>query len=379
MVAFVANIAMDPHHIGQRPVQLPLAVASVAREPVAYIEPRFDVFTILGRACAYRLSELGRGLPWYKKRDGLVSVNTLPRLPSVLLEPWVTSPCHAIAAAWLNHVLEHPLALVVTHPRQWPMARRVPAETLVYDCFDNWTEITKRSSSRQRWIAKQEQQLAEQADIVLVSAEGLRAKMLQYNRNVHLVRNAVNIEMFDHVTHVSDEIAAYPAPRIGFVGSIEHWIDTALLDALGDAFPNGSVIAVGPNRIGAKARSPRVHYVGRRPYSQVPAIIRALDVCIIPFRITELTQDVDPLKIYEYFALGKPVVATPMPEVARHGELVRLAEGPAGFIRQVECGLAEPADATVRQSRIECARANSWHARAKQVIDLLASSRSTNK
>ena len=75
-----------------------------------------------------------------------------------------------------------------------------------------------------------------------------------------------------------------------------------------------------------------MHLEPRRPYAEMPAYVRDFDVGMIPFRVDPMTRAVDPVKIYEYFSLGKPVVARPLPELSRFGDLV-----PPRLSRRTSC------------------------------------------
>ncbi|MCB0250929.1 MAG: glycosyltransferase, partial [Anaerolineae bacterium] len=97
------------------------------------------------------------------------------------------------------------------------------------------------------------------------------------------------------------------------------------------------------------------------------------DVCLIPYRLNEQTRHVNPLKVYEYLAGGKPVVATPLPELAQFGNTVRLAGDAAGFIAAVEASLPETADPLAQATRRAVAAANTWDLRVARMIELVDS------
>src|SRR5205823_14725005 len=104
---------------------------------------------------------------------------------------------------------------------------------------------------------------------------------------------------------------------------------------------------------------------GERPCRDSPAFLAALADLLVPGRLSELTQAVNPIKLYEYCASGKPIAATPIEEVAATGELCHLGQGPGGFLAAAEAALAEatrpdPLRAAARQ---ELARASSWDRR----------------
>jgi glycosyltransferase involved in cell wall biosynthesis len=110
---------------------------------------------------------------------------------------------------------------------------------------------------------------------------------------------------------------------------------------------------------------PNVHLFGQRPYESLPAYARGFDVGIIPFRINNLTVRANPLKMREYLAAGLPVVATPLPEVAKYDGIVRIAEGRVEFARQIQHALKERGEPFLGR-RVEAMRAESWERRVEE-------------
>jgi glycosyltransferase involved in cell wall biosynthesis len=98
------------------------------------------------------------------------------------------------------------------------------------------------------------------------------------------------------------------------VGAIEAWLDVDALVFAARTRPDWSFVLVGPITAHAAALQSfvNVHVLGPRPYEEVPALMRAADVGIIPFRggaFLPLTSGINPLKLAEYLAAGLPVVA----------------------------------------------------------------------
>jgi hypothetical protein len=78
----------------------------------------------------------------------------------------------------------------------------------------------------------------------------------------------------------------------------------------------------------------------------------------------------NPLKVLEYLAAGKPVVATPLPALCAYGPHVALASGPEEFAAAVELALAEESEVR-RRSRAEFAGRNSWESRLEEICGLV--------
>jgi glycosyltransferase involved in cell wall biosynthesis len=106
---------------------------------------------------------------------------------------------------------------------------------------------------------------------------------------------------------------------------------------------------------------------GEVPYSELPARMSGFDVAVIPFLKTPLTLATNPLKLYEYFSIGAPVVATRLPEIELFGELVYLYETPEEFTRQLERAAAEDSP-DLRSRRRTAAAENTWRARCEQLL-----------
>jgi len=102
--------------------------------------------------------------------------------------------------------------------------------------------------------------------------------------------------------------------------------------------------------------------MGEVPYSTLRYHFASIDVCVIPFRISPLTLATNPLKLYEYFACGHPVVSSPVPEVQEYGKLVYFASDPEEFIAQLEEAMEEDNPRAALERRLVAER-ESWTAR----------------
>jgi glycosyltransferase involved in cell wall biosynthesis len=99
------------------------------------------------------------------------------------------------------------------------------------------------------------------------------------------------------------------------------------------------------------------------PHHRLPGVLKGFDVGIIPNRINEHTAGNDPIKLFDYLATGRPVVATPTAGTEPFAHLIGLAEGAAAFVDAVVQALRDAGDTDAVLRRIETARAHSWEAR----------------
>ncbi|MDP3495332.1 MAG: UDP-galactopyranose mutase, partial [Hyphomonadaceae bacterium] len=110
--------------------------------------------------------------------------------------------------------------------------------------------------------------------------------------------------------------------------------------------PNWSIVVVGPvvkiDPAELPAR-PNLHFLGGKPYSELPAYLSGWNVALMPFAVNAATQFISPTKTPEYLAGGRPVVSTPITDVARHYsqlEAVMIARDPEAFVLACEDALA---------------------------------------
>jgi glycosyltransferase involved in cell wall biosynthesis len=258
------------------------------------------------------------------------------------------------------------------NPAAGLVAGSLGEDLLIYHCVDEYTAFSGVPSEA---LVRLEQRLLRRADAVIVSAKRLYQSKSPFNPHTALVRHGVDFEHFrralDPRTVVPDEIARLPRPVIGYFGLLgRDWVDLGLLEHLARRFTHGSLVLVGKATmdLSALAALPNVHLLGRKPYAELPGYCKGFDAAIIPFPVTEVTLNANPLKAREYLAAGLPVVSTPIPEVEVLG-LCRTAPGHEAFADAVAEALREPGP---RRERSEAVRGQSWAARLEEVREQVA-------
>jgi hypothetical protein len=154
-------------------------------------------------------------------------------------------------------------------------------------------------------------------------------------------------------------------PVAGYIGAIAKWFDINLLIEVAQKLPGWMFVLVGTTAGCATwnaKRIPNIKIVGEVPYTDVPAQLERFDVCMIPFRITELTKATNPVKVYEYLASGRPVVSTPIPEVKVLGGRVKIASTANDFATKLQESLE--VSRSVSEGWRRWAAAQDWSYRA---------------
>jgi glycosyltransferase involved in cell wall biosynthesis len=252
------------------------------------------------------------------------------------------------------------------------LKNRLSENVFIYHCVDDWSRLMPLAGmGRAEQILKDEKTLAEKADLIFTTAAILKERLIQYNPKTYYIPNAVDTSLFAKAklpeTKIPLDIASIPGPIIGFVGSLEKWVNLEWLIEIFSSKTDWAFISIGVVGSGREVQTlanlPNVHLLGLKPKESLPGYLKKTDVAIIPFKISELGKSISPLKLFEYFAAGKPVVASDLPEISRYGELVKPAKSAGEFIRGIEEALKEKENQTYLKKLEKAAEENSWSKR----------------
>lgn len=216
--------------------------------------------------------------------------------------------------------------------------------------------------------------LASRCEVSIATSAALADHLRSLEADPVVISHAVDVERFRGGDPVPEDLARLSRPLVGYVGLIDDYLDFDCFLETADRLQEGTVVVVGMANtdVTALRRHPRIELLGRRPFERIPAYLDAFDVCLVPFRLNELTAGVNPIKLREYLAAGRPVVSTAMPEVIPYAPPVRTATGSADFAAAVLEELAPANDSeAARARRRERVAGESWDVAAERVGDVL--------
>jgi teichuronic acid biosynthesis glycosyltransferase TuaH len=241
----------------------------------------------------------------------------------------------------------------------------------IYHCVD---DISQNPYTARHGV-RLEQEAIEKADLTLVTSTNLYALKKSYTDRIVTCFNAADVAVFSQVIS-----AVFPRPGIlngragpviGFIGNLDELrIDYALLKKTALAHPDKTLLLVGPVNspepvaIGLD-QLPNVLFAGSRSLQELPPLLQYMDVAIIPFLKNTLTKSIYPLKINEYLAAGKPVVATGFSDDIRtFSNCAYIADTDAAFVDLIGTAIAENTPEKV-DARTKVAASNTWEVRIK--------------
>src|SRR3954449_11628489 len=265
-------------------------------------------------------------------------------------------------------------------PLALPLARILAPDVVVYDCMDELSLFLGAPPE----LLSREAELIQAADVMFTGGPSLfRAKQSRH-RNVHCFPSSVDAAHFRAaragdaagVPEAADQ-ATLPHPRLGFYGVIDERLDIPLIDFIARQRPEWHIVLVGPIvKIDPAMlpQRPNIHYFGQRSYDDLPRYLVGWDVCLLPFALNDATRFISPTKTLEYMAAERPIVSTPITDVAEpYGKVVYLGRTPAEFLAACEAALAAgPEERATRIAKMRRVLAQtSWDATAQAMEELI--------
>lgn len=268
---------------------------------------------------------------------------------------------------FLPQVLREIVRMGVRNPVVWSyqptdtaiqVARGLDPGALVYDCVSNFAQVPGVPKD----ISQTEQEWLDTVDLVLVDSLFLRQKHAEERPDLIQLPPGVDYGLFNQAYSAKDPSA--PVQKVCFFGGMNqaYSFDFDLVESVADAGFRVSLIGHKDARY-QLFNHPNVEYTPSVPQAKLPALLKPMDALLIPYKMNEFTKGVFPSKVYECLATGKPVIATPLPDLC--GELskhIYLASDAAGFINVLR-QLPDLETQERVQARLALAHKNSWESR----------------
>jgi len=267
------------------------------------------------------------------------------------------------------------------HPSQVELLDELggDAELIVYDWTDDWVAAfpSERPEKEKRRLVEAQEILLKRADVVFGVSEELCRRAREFGPWVHHLPNATDTEVFAPPEPDSEPPPVFggkPRPYLVYLSQITERVDFELIGDLAARRPEWRIFMIGPlvcpeSRLEVLRGRRNVHLTGAMPYESAARAVAHADVCILPHKVDPLTRTLDPIKLYDYLATGKPIVSTNVamnPSMRPH---VRVADGVDDFEAAVLQALSEPAGSGKR--RRMAALEHNWKARAETALEIL--------
>jgi len=255
-------------------------------------------------------------------------------------------------------------------------------QLFVFDTVDNWTEHPGylKLMKRKKLLANYKK-IAQKADIIFTVSKELLDFYKKFDRmqNISWIPNGVD---FDHYTNSQNyqkptAIDNETKPIIGYIGTIQDRLDFDLIKFIAEKNKDKIIVLGGPvwksvkKEIESKLNLPNIKFLGRINWQDAPAYLNKFDVCIIPHKLDKFIKSTNPMKMYEYLALGKPIITTEGAGIKDFEKYLYIANDNEKFNQLIQKALAEDAD-EIKAKRIEIAKQQDWSKRVSKMLDLIS-------
>lgn len=241
-----------------------------------------------------------------------------------------------LRAIYLRLGIKSPVVWVNT-PTAWPIVESLRKSGLVYQRTDDYAAYDFDNFNAE-YVKSIDSNLVRGSDLVIHVSNELHKEASRITDKSILLPQGVDDRFFQHPCAVPSDMAGVKRPIVGYIGGMDrHKFDTPLVTEVVKKLPDCSFVLVGvPNPNVDELRAfPNVHFLGVKGHDEIPAYVHNFDVCILPTARTEWGLKCRPLKLMEYLAADKPVVATATPASAEYSKYIDISDDPSSWVESI--------------------------------------------
>lgn len=225
--------------------------------------------------------------------------------------------------------------VVTTIPLVADLVGRVAADRWVYYCVDDLSEWPGLDA---RTLRDMERRLVASVDDIVAVSRALRRRMRAMGRQATLLTHGIDLDHWRRpAAPPPAAIAALTPPLIVFWGVVDRRLSVDSLRHLSDSMEEGTIVLIGPENEPDPSlrRLRRVAFTGPLAYRDLPAVASAASVLVMPYADMPATRALQPLKLKEYLATGRPVVVSDLPAVEEWRDACDVVGSAGSFARVV--------------------------------------------
>ena len=194
------------------------------------------------------------------------------------------------------------------------LLKRLRDFSSLYDAMDDFPAFYAGISRFA--LMRREREIAQRVDVILASSSALKSRWTDFHKDVRLVHNGLDLSAVQLATQEKPMQASSPKNVLGYIGTIASWFDWEWVCTLAEARPYDEIRLIGPvfERVPDKLPG-NINLLPACSHVEALKAMKQFRVGLIPFKKNELTASVDPIKYYEYRALGLPVISTDFGEM----------------------------------------------------------------
>lgn len=252
----------------------------------------------------------------------------------------------------------------------------------VYHCVD---EISAQPGMPSEHIKSAEIDLLKKVDVVFTTSMNLYNKKKLYNQHCYYHSNVADFKHFHRaVTEKFERSQDLPHDGkkiLGFIGAISGYKqDFQLLRYVAEKCPEYNIVLIGKVGEGEPGTNAdilkecrNIYFLGAKSYQKLPEYLSFIDVALLPSCLNEYTNNMFPMKFFEYLAAGKPVVATDIPAIKEFAEYCYIANSKEEFVENIKLALQEDKEIE-NNKRLALAKEHTYVGRMNKMLKIIKAS-----
>ncbi len=260
----------------------------------------------------------------------------------------------------------HPI-FVATVPNACDYVGYFEEKKTVYYCVDDFAHWPGHDKG---YITSLEASLCAKVDLFIATSQNLFDRLVKIGKPTHLLTHGVDVEHFSNLPEAEHGcLNNIPKPRVGYFGLIDERLDQELLLQVAKALSDVSFVLTGSVEVDCSKLQDlsNIHFTGPVAYKWLPSVLTGLDVCMLPYKLDELSQSINPLKLKEYMASGKPIICTSLPALLEMQQYIQLADNDAEWSRVIVALTSVTLnnhETFAVEAREQFIQAEAWHVKA---------------
>ncbi len=228
-----------------------------------------------------------------------------------------------------------PPNVVTTLPLVADLVGELPANRWTYYCVDDFSVWPGYDGDT---MLRMERDLVPKVDEIVAVSDTLVKHIGTFGREAKLLTHGVDLDHWKRDGTVPSEFTKLPEPRVVFWGVIDQRMDTRFLQRLDSSLAAGSIVLIGPKEDPDPVvlNLSKVRILPPLPFDSLPAVARASSVLVMPYADLPVTRAMQPLKLKEYLATGKPVVVRGLPSTREWADCCDVCDTPEAFAESVK-------------------------------------------
>jgi glycosyltransferase involved in cell wall biosynthesis len=273
----------------------------------------------------------------------------------------------SISIKLAEQTIAAPLISLATAPNACDFVGLFNESKIVYYCVDDYSEWP---CLEKHLIKKMQEELIEKADLFFATADKLLAKLIQTGKPAFSLPHGVDCNHFTDLPQQQHELLAkIPKPIVGYFGLFDERSDQDLLAKTAKSLPDVSFVITGNiiTSIERLKNIKNIYFTGPVPYAEIPQLVSSWEICMLPYVRNDLTDAINPLKIKEYIATGKPIISTDLPEVQQLQKWVHIGTDDNSWVSIIEQILNNEISKKTTGRR-DFVLSQSWEEKAKYLL-----------